>query len=103
MPEFQDGQLGKLLTMLLSHASDFMDDKYFRTQHLHPRRKHLHCTFSLRYIFPAGIPSKYELLLTSGQMNVSMIDPPVTPPSGETIAEVIGLHDFCTTPLLYFG
>src|ERR1700738_4334423 len=31
-------------------------------------------------------------------MNVSMIDPPIVPPSGETIARVLGLHDFCTPP-----
>src|SRR5579859_584044 len=34
-------------------------------------------------------------------MNVSMIDPPVVPPPGMTIAEYIGLHDFCT--LLYIA
>ena len=31
-------------------------------------------------------------------MNVSGIDPPITPKPGYTIAETLGLHDFCTTP-----
>ena len=30
-------------------------------------------------------------------MNVSAIDPPITPLLGYTIAETLGLHDFCTS------
>jgi hypothetical protein len=37
-------------------------------------------------------------LLTCAQMNVSAIDPPITPAPGETIAETLGLHDFCKRP-----
>jgi len=35
-------------------------------------------------------------------MNVSFIDPPVTPPPGSTIARTIGLHDFYQTGLWNF-
>lgn len=47
-------------------------------------------TYFLRVTFPLYV-------LMSTQMNVSAIDPPITPDPGFTIAETLGLHDFCTT------
>lgn len=61
--------------------------------HIYPYRKYYKTQVCLRHVLSSGIHSLLNSNLS--QLNVSGIDPPITPTPGYTIAETLGLHDFC--------
>lgn len=93
--------------MLLPAAADFMDVERFCPRHMDPRRKHNNSAVSSRYLLYTGMYSTTDSAFPPGaelmgiQLNTSAIDPAgVTALPGYTIAETLGLHDFCIHPVV---